>query len=68
MPNMFGGDQFHPAYDCRTSVGKDQVLIGNTLWTANKDGQTATYEEVDGSRGTGPMPQELKDKLAKEKS
>lgn len=68
MPNVMGGDQFHPAYDCRTPVGEDQVLVGNTLWTADKDGRTASYEDVDGSRGTGPVPKELAAKLARRKA
>lgn len=63
MPNMFGGDQFHPAYDPRSKVGPNQVMIGNVLWTADKDKQSAKWEDVDGSTGVGAMPPELKAKL-----
>lgn len=50
MPNMFGGDQFHPAYDPRTRVEANQVLVGNDLYTVNKDG-SVELERVDGSGG-----------------
>lgn len=52
MPNMFGGDQHHPAYNPTTKVGDHQDLVGNTLWTAEKRrGQWVFLaEEVDGSR------------------
>jgi hypothetical protein len=67
MPNMFGGDQFHPSYDPTTKVGDNQVMIGNLLWTADGDGPTAVWEDVSGNRGRGVMPQQLKDKLTRQK-
>ncbi len=68
MPNMFGGDQFHPAYDPRTEIKDNQIVEGNFLYTAQPDGKTASYEGVDGSTGTCLMPQALKDKIAKQGS
>jgi hypothetical protein len=64
MPNMFGGDQFHPAYDCRTELRPDQVLLGNRLFTARPDG-LADWEDVDGTTGVCHLPKELTEKLAK---
>lgn len=50
MPNMFGGDQFHPAYDPRTELTADQVMVGNRVYTRHSDGRI-TWEDVDGSTG-----------------
>lgn len=47
MPNMFGGDQFHPAYDPRTELTARQVMVGNDLHTIEADG-SVTVEAVSG--------------------
>lgn len=49
MPNMFGGDQHHPAYDPRVPVRRDQKMVGNDLYTVSEDG-TVVREGVDGSK------------------
>lgn len=55
MPNCFGGDQFHPAYDCREAdrIKGDprKVLCGNTIYTiAGEPGNLAITEEtIDGT-------------------
>lgn len=47
MPNMFGGDQNHPAYDPRRKLEKYEAMNGDTLYTLRIDGQV-DVEEVDG--------------------
>lgn len=56
MPNMFGGDQFHPDYDPREADRiKDhprKKLVDHTLYTivGDGDGMMVELEEVDGKR------------------
>jgi len=47
MPNMFGGDQFHPAYNPSTRLGDNEVVVGNTAYIIFKDGRIR-YEDVNG--------------------
>lgn len=49
MPNMFGGDQFHPAYDSEGRLGLNQVLVGNDLYTIEEDGRVSV-EKVCGHK------------------
>ena len=49
VPNMFGGDQHHPAYDPRTELRDNQVLVGNDLYTVEEDGRVE-LEQVNGRR------------------
>ena len=66
MPNMFGGDQFHPAYNPSVMLAENQVLVDNDLYTIEEDGRVH-LERVDGTGGyTGYLPSEvieLKEKL-----
>lgn len=49
MPNMFGGDQFHPAYHPHTELKYNQVMVGTDLWTIDFEGRKVSCESVDGS-------------------
>lgn len=49
MPNMLGGDQHHPAYDPRTRLASNEVLVGNDLYRVI--GGRVFVERVDGSGG-----------------
>jgi len=50
MPNMFGGDQFHPAYG-RSELAPNEVMIGNTVYRIiNATPFIDVYaEDIDGS-------------------
>lgn len=66
MPNMFGGDQHHPAYDCKTKIKSNQVMVGNSLYTVTfNDGSVQVHvEEVDGTSGfVVQFPQQVSDKI-----
>lgn len=67
MPNMFGGDQFHPAYDPDTKLKENQVLVGNDLYTISIEGSGGTFscESVNGERRAGwinSAPKQVQDK------
>ncbi len=56
MPNMFGGDQNHPAYDPRVKLNpKTELLVGDVLYTL-KNGKI-TEEHVNGSSGVYTLAQ-----------
>ncbi len=54
MPNMVGGSQHHPAYDPRSELAPNEVLVGNDLYTLEvKFGNVldrVSVECVDGHR------------------
>lgn len=39
MPNMFGGDQNHPAYNPEAVAGPDEAHDGDLLYTRQTDGR-----------------------------
>jgi hypothetical protein len=45
---MFGGDQFHPAYNPSVKLLSNQVLVGNDLYIINLDKNIVYVESVDG--------------------
>lgn len=50
MPNMFGGDQLHPAY-CPRKLEPNEVLVGNDLYTIKFEKDTfirVDRENIDG--------------------
>ncbi len=63
MPNMFGGDQSHPAYDPRTKLADNQVMVGNDLYTIDED-DWVNIEHVDGTSErvhfSWSMPEEVR--------
>jgi hypothetical protein len=50
MPNNFGGDQHHPAYDGSRLLSINEVVIGNLLYTIHGRNDV-TYESVEGQTG-----------------
>ena len=52
MPNMFGGDQFHPAYNPSVKVARNQMLLGDALWTIDIVRGVAELERIDGTGET----------------
>ena len=68
MPNVVGGDQFHPAYMPR-DLAENEVLVGNDLYTiVDVDRDTIDIEHVDGKGGHVPLsvvPKEVLDRLRK---
>jgi hypothetical protein len=66
MPNMFGGDQSHPAYDPGTELEENQVLVGTTLYTVMEG--TVMAEGVTGfnrwySQTDPSLPASVKEKI-----
>lgn len=65
MPNNFGGNQDHPAYDCRRKLNpKTELLIGNTLYTLR--GLKIESEDIYGAIDNFPitsslLPQQVRD-------
>lgn len=55
MPNMFGGDQMHPAYAPQSKLQSNQVVVGDDLWTVDLYNKTATKEEVSGATSIYPI-------------
>lgn len=47
MPNMFGGDQFHPAYNPSVKETPTTCLVGDNLYT-NVGGGFVEVENVSG--------------------
>lgn len=65
MPNMFGGDQMHPAYAPQTRLQPNQVVVGNDLWTIDLEGKKVTMESVDGRVVTHQILNEQKHSFPK---
>jgi hypothetical protein len=68
MPNILGGDQFHPAYHPGVKLANNQVIIGDSLYTivdSSKQGERVECEEVNGMKViiAAPYPKKVADKL-----
>ncbi|MFA7717680.1 MAG: hypothetical protein WC875_03110 [Candidatus Absconditabacterales bacterium] len=69
MPNIVGGDQFHPAYKPR-QLEKNEVLVDSVLYTITikRNKVTITYEKVDGQSGyesEANAPRRVKNRIKK---
>lgn len=63
MPNMFGGDQFHPSYMPR-DMGSNECEVGNRhYWIRSMNPVEVAWEDVDGSRGVVVNADEVPEKL-----
>ena len=72
MPNMFGGDQHHPAYNSRTKLGENQVLVGDDLYEieiSSKGVATIKFQNISDTGWTPTVesfvPEEVKEKIKK---
>lgn len=68
MPNMFGGDQFHPAY-MPTRLKPNEVMVGNIVYRIEiRDGLCQIFaEDVEGQCYEVLLltcPQSVKDRCA----
>ena len=65
MPNMFGGDQLHPAYRSR-KLEQNEVLIEERLYTIQDDG-SVLFEDLNGKSGVcweSDIPAKVRKKMA----
>lgn len=54
MPNMFGGDQYHPDYDPARKLEANESMKAGVLWRAIRVRNKWVFEgeHIDGSRVT----------------
>ncbi len=67
MPNMFGGSQYHPAYDPRWKATEDEDCLDGVLYTVRKyhDQWCVVAEDVTGRTWiVDPPTEKLRKRLA----
>jgi hypothetical protein len=72
VPNIFGGDQFHPAY-MPQELPEGQFVVGNIHYRVDMEKRVVNMEAVNGSAQTIPLdydsiPQVVKDYIKKRES
>ena len=72
MPNILGGDQHHPAYDPRTPIGENEILIGKNLYEIKilKGGEVEVWVQGIEDKNASLclerlIPSEVKEKIEK---